>query len=94
MARTPPSGWRWVLFDADVPELVRGDLHAAASGADESAGQCAKFTERGRIDLRLSKISGDTQACRLRFWRCRTPAWASRLMCGDRLFTPFAQADA
>ena len=40
--RPPPSGWRWVLLRCRCARAGTRRPHAAASGADESAGQCAQ----------------------------------------------------
>jgi PAS domain S-box-containing protein len=80
-------------FEADVPELVRGDPTRLRQILMNLLGNALKFTERGSINLRLSKVSEADGVHRLKFEVADSGVGIPPDVLPN-LFNPFAQADA
>ena len=80
------------IVAADVPSLIVGDGGRINQVLLNLLGNAVKFTERGRVVLRVSR-AGDDSAPLLRF---EVEDTGSGIAAGtlDRLFQPFIQADA
>jgi len=79
-------------IDADVPELVRGDPVRLRQVLLNLAGNAIKFTDHGRVMVRVSRSSEDEQEVVLRFEISDTGVGISREG-RKRLFHAFSQAD-
>ncbi|MDR0239318.1 MAG: response regulator, partial [Deltaproteobacteria bacterium] len=85
--------------DPDVPQALMGDALRLSQVLLNLCGNALKFTEKGRVTLRISRIYEElapflekTPAARLHFAVVDTGVGMSREQI-SRLFKPFAQAD-
>jgi len=82
----------------DVPRLIRGDMVRIRQILMNLVGNAIKFTERGEVIVRLSRVSGDFGSegaeakCRLRFTVTDTGIGIPENVRG-RIFESFTQAD-
>jgi CheY-like chemotaxis protein len=81
-----------LLFDADVPPKLRGDPTRLRQVLTNLLGNAVKFTERGKVEIRISKESERNERVTIRFDVEDTGIGISE---NDQraLFAPFTQAD-
>ncbi len=77
----------------DVPRALVGDSLRLGQVFTNLIGNAIKFTEEGQIEVRILRLGGDDQHCRLRFEVQDTGIGMDDAQL-DRLFQAFSQADA
>ncbi|NUS61638.1 MAG: response regulator [Lysobacter sp.] len=82
-----------IVVDADVPRRVVGDRVRLRQILANLGGNAVKFTERGRVELRIGVESRDASHARLRFDVVDTGIGIPEAIV-PTLFQPFRQADA
>jgi two-component system, sensor histidine kinase and response regulator len=82
-----------VLFDHDLPHLMRGDVGRIRQVLTNLIGNAIKFTSRGEVIVSLNKEHEDVQRIQVRFSVTDTGIGMSEEV-QRRLFQPFNQADA
>jgi signal transduction histidine kinase/ActR/RegA family two-component response regulator len=81
------------LIDPEVPAVVRGDPVRLRQILANLIGNAVKFTERGRIDLRVRRFDSGARGVGLRFEIRDTGIGIAPHLLGE-LFKPFTQADS
>ena len=87
-----------IFVGEDVPRLIRGDMVRIRQILMNLVGNAIKFTERGEVIVRASRVSGDFASgdaetqCRLRFTVTDTGIGIPENVRG-RIFESFTQAD-
>ena len=81
------------VVDPDVPTALRGDPVRLRQILVNLIGNAVKFTERGRIDLRVRRGEGGAQRVGLRVEILDTGIGIAPHLLGE-LFKPFTQADS
>lgn len=79
-------------IDCNVPYALEGDPHHLRQILVNLIGNAVKFTEQGRISLRIIKIHSAMQSVRLRFL-IRDTGIGITEAAKDRIFESFTQAD-
>jgi len=79
--------------ESDVPSAILGDPGRLRQILINLVGNALKFCEAGRIEVHVSKVSGDSRSVALRFAVSdQGPGIAPEVQA--RLFSPFTQADS
>jgi PAS domain S-box-containing protein len=79
-------------LDPDLPKVLRGDPLRLGQVLINYANNAIKFSEKGRIEVRVRQVAADTNGCLLRFEvsDCGIGLSAAEI---DKLFQSFQQAD-
>jgi len=79
-------------LDPELPPVLRGDPLRLGQVLINYTNNAIKFSEKGKIDIRVRKVVGDTSSCVLRFEVTDRGIGLSEAEMG-RLFRSFEQAD-
>jgi two-component system, sensor histidine kinase and response regulator len=82
-----------VLFDHDIPDVMRGDAGRIRQVLTNLVGNAVKFTSEGEVIIHTNAIRSDDESVNVRFAVTDTGIGMSDEVI-DRLFRPFSQADA
>ncbi len=81
------------LVEPDVPYLLRGDPGRLRQAIINLAGNAVKFTQKGEVSIRLSRLAEDEQTVTLNFAISDTGIGIPQNRV-EALFTPFVQVDS
>ncbi|UHD15379.1 response regulator [Thiocapsa bogorovii] len=77
----------------EVPRTLLGDALRLGQVLTNLLANALKFTEQGTVEIRITRLGGDTDQARLRFEVSDTGIGMDAEQC-DRLFQAFSQADS
>ncbi len=91
--RVDPLATEWLLqIDSDVPVMLNGDPHHLRQILVNLVGNAVKFTEQGRVALRLRRLASSDADVKLLFSVADTGIGIAKEVHG-RIFESFTQAD-
>ena len=82
-----------VLYDHDIPDVLRGDAGRIRQVLTNLVGNAVKFTSEGEVIIHTNAIRSDDESVNVRFAVTDTGIGMTDEVV-DRLFRPFSQADA
>ena len=82
-----------VLFDHDIPDILRGDAGRIRQVLTNLVGNAVKFTSEGEVIVHTNAIRSDAESVNVRFAVTDTGIGMTDEVI-NRLFKPFSQADA
>ncbi len=91
--RVNPQATEWLIqIDGGVPEILNGDQHHLRQILVNLVGNAVKFTEQGRVALRLRRLASGDSGVKILFSVSDTGIGIAKAVQG-KIFDSFTQAD-